>query len=114
MARTCEEILLAASRTEEAYRRFAYAANRAGPNLATFRATKKKLDCARRSWIRSKTSWRLPELGLKQDGRSSRRDGQRWCNHKGLTSAVSWVVPNDPSSPMTRNPYIPGGALAQG
>ncbi|MGE5153410.1 MAG: hypothetical protein ACM3ST_05285 [Bdellovibrio bacteriovorus] len=42
MARTCEEILLAAGRTEEAYRRFAYTANRAGSHLATFRAIKKK------------------------------------------------------------------------
>jgi hypothetical protein len=42
MARTCEEILLAAGRGEEAYRRFAYTANRAGSHLATFRAIKKK------------------------------------------------------------------------
>ena len=42
MARTCEEILLAAGRTEDAYRRFAYTANRAGSHLATFRAIKKK------------------------------------------------------------------------
>jgi hypothetical protein len=42
MARACEEILLAAGRSEEAYRRFAYAANRAGSHLATFRAIRKK------------------------------------------------------------------------
>jgi tetratricopeptide (TPR) repeat protein len=42
MARTCEEILLAAGRGEEAYRRFAYTANRAGSHLATFRAIRKK------------------------------------------------------------------------
>ncbi len=42
MARTCEEILLAAGRGEDAYRRFAYTANRAGSHLATFRAIKKK------------------------------------------------------------------------
>ena len=42
MARTCEEILLAAGRGEEAYRRFAYTANRAGSHLATFRVIKKK------------------------------------------------------------------------
>jgi tetratricopeptide (TPR) repeat protein len=42
MARTWEAILLAAGRTEEAYRRFAYMANRAGSHLATFRAIKKK------------------------------------------------------------------------
>jgi tetratricopeptide (TPR) repeat protein len=42
MARTCEEILLTAGRTEEAFRRFAYTANRAGSHLATFRAIKKK------------------------------------------------------------------------
>jgi tetratricopeptide (TPR) repeat protein len=42
MARACEEILLAAGRGEEAYRRFAYTANRAGSHLATFRAIKKK------------------------------------------------------------------------
>ncbi|MFY9975129.1 MAG: hypothetical protein WAK53_12785 [Chromatiaceae bacterium] len=42
MARACEEILLAAGRGEEAYRRFACAANRAGSHLATFRAIKKK------------------------------------------------------------------------
>ena len=41
MARTCEEILLAVGRGEEAYRRFAYSANRAGSHLATFRAIKK-------------------------------------------------------------------------
>jgi tetratricopeptide (TPR) repeat protein len=41
MARTCEEILLAAGRSEEAYRRFAYRANRVGSHLATFRAIKK-------------------------------------------------------------------------
>jgi hypothetical protein len=42
MARTCEAILLAAGRGEDAYRRFAYTANRAGSHLATFRAIKKK------------------------------------------------------------------------
>ena len=42
MARTCEEILLTAGRTGDAYRRFAYRANRAGSHLATFRAVKKK------------------------------------------------------------------------
>jgi len=42
MARTCEEIFLAAGRTEDAYRRFAYTANRAGSHLATFRAIRKK------------------------------------------------------------------------
>ena len=42
MARTCETILLAAGRGEDAYRRFAYTANRAGSHLATFRAIKKK------------------------------------------------------------------------
>jgi hypothetical protein len=42
MARTCEEILLAAGRGEGAYRRFAYTANRAGSHLATFRTIKKK------------------------------------------------------------------------
>ena len=40
MARTCEEILLAAGRSEDAYRRFAYTANRAGSHLATFWAIK--------------------------------------------------------------------------
>ena len=42
MARACEEILLAAGRSEEAYRRFAYPANRAESHLATFRAIRKK------------------------------------------------------------------------
>ena len=42
MARTCEEILLAVGRGEDAYRRFGYTANRAGSHLATFRAIKKK------------------------------------------------------------------------
>lgn len=42
MTRTCEAILLAAGRGEDAYRRFAYTANRAGSHLATFRAIKKK------------------------------------------------------------------------
>lgn len=42
MARTCEEILLAAGRGEEAYRRFAYTANREGSHLVTSRAIKKK------------------------------------------------------------------------
>ena len=42
MARTCEQILLAAGLGEDAYRRFAYTANRAGSHLATFRAIKKK------------------------------------------------------------------------
>lgn len=42
MARTCEAILLAAGRSEDAYRRFGYTANRAGSHLATFRAIKKK------------------------------------------------------------------------
>jgi hypothetical protein len=42
MTRTCEEILLAAGRREDAYRRYAYTANRAASHLATFRAIKKK------------------------------------------------------------------------
>jgi tetratricopeptide (TPR) repeat protein len=42
MARTCEEVLLAAGRPDEAYRCYASLANRAGSNLATFRAIKKK------------------------------------------------------------------------
>jgi tetratricopeptide (TPR) repeat protein len=42
MARACETILLAAGRSDEAYRRFAFTANRAGTHLATFRAIKKK------------------------------------------------------------------------
>ncbi len=42
MARTCEEILLADGRGEDAYRRFAHRANRAGSHLATFRAIRKK------------------------------------------------------------------------
>ena len=42
MARTGEEILLAAGRDEAAYRRFACTANRAGSHLASFRAIKRK------------------------------------------------------------------------
>ena len=42
MARACEAILLAAGRADEAYRRYAVIANRAGTHLATFRAIKKK------------------------------------------------------------------------
>lgn len=42
IARTCEEVLLAAGRPDEAYRRYASLANRAGSHLATFRAIKKK------------------------------------------------------------------------
>jgi hypothetical protein len=42
MARACEEILLEAGRSDDAYRRFAYGANRAGSHLATFRAIRKK------------------------------------------------------------------------
>jgi hypothetical protein len=42
IARACEEILLAAGRSDEAYRRYALAANQAGTHLATFRALKKK------------------------------------------------------------------------
>ena len=42
MARACEAILLAAGRSDEAYRRYAVIANRAGTHLATFRAIKKK------------------------------------------------------------------------
>lgn len=42
MARACEAILLAAGRSDEAYRRYADIANRAGTHLATYRAIKKK------------------------------------------------------------------------
>ncbi|WP_295459222.1 hypothetical protein [uncultured Thiodictyon sp.] len=42
MARACEEVLLAAGRSDEAYRRYAIIANRAGTHLATYRAIKKK------------------------------------------------------------------------
>jgi tetratricopeptide (TPR) repeat protein len=42
IARACEEILLEAGRSDEAYDRFALAANRAGPHLATCRALIKK------------------------------------------------------------------------
>ena len=42
IARACEAILLAAGRSDEAYRRYALAANPAGTHLATFRALKKK------------------------------------------------------------------------
>jgi tetratricopeptide (TPR) repeat protein len=42
MARACEAILLAAGRADEAYRRYAVIANRAGTHLATYRAIKKK------------------------------------------------------------------------
>jgi tetratricopeptide (TPR) repeat protein len=42
MARTSEEISLATDRSEEAYRRFAYTANRGGSHLATFWAVKKQ------------------------------------------------------------------------
>jgi len=42
IARACEEILLAAGRSDEAYRRYALAANPGGTHLATFRALKKK------------------------------------------------------------------------
>jgi hypothetical protein len=42
MARACEEVLLAAGRSDEAYRRYALTANRAGTHLATYRAIKKK------------------------------------------------------------------------
>lgn len=41
-ARVCEEMLLGTGRQEEAYARYALVANRAGTNLATFRAIKKK------------------------------------------------------------------------
>jgi hypothetical protein len=40
--RTDEAILLAAGRSDEAYRRYAVIANRAGTHLATYRAIKKK------------------------------------------------------------------------
>ncbi len=42
IARACEEILLEAGRSDEAYDRFALEANRAGPHLATCRALIKK------------------------------------------------------------------------
>ena len=42
MARACEAILLATGRSDEAYRRYAVMANRAGTHLATYRAIKKK------------------------------------------------------------------------
>ncbi|BBQ02549.1 hypothetical protein BSFA1_76770 (plasmid) [Burkholderia sp. SFA1] len=42
IARTCETILLESGMTEEAYERYAFAANRAGTYLATFRAITKK------------------------------------------------------------------------
>jgi len=41
-AQVCEDILLAQGRTEEAYRDWAYLANRAGTHLATFRAIQKR------------------------------------------------------------------------
>jgi len=43
IARTCEEVLLAAGRPDEAYRRYASLANRAGSHLATFRAINKEV-----------------------------------------------------------------------
>ncbi|WP_295446407.1 hypothetical protein [uncultured Thiodictyon sp.] len=42
IARACEEVLLAAGQSDEAYRRYAIAANQAGTHLATYRAIKKK------------------------------------------------------------------------
>ncbi len=42
IAAACEEILLASGRQQEAYRRFALVANRAGTHLATYRAVAKK------------------------------------------------------------------------
>jgi hypothetical protein len=42
IARTCEEILLAAGRTEEAYSRYAFPANQKTTYLATFQAIRKK------------------------------------------------------------------------
>ncbi|WP_295393280.1 hypothetical protein [uncultured Thiodictyon sp.] len=42
IARACEEVLLAARQSDEAYRRYAIAANQAGTHLATYRAVKKK------------------------------------------------------------------------
>jgi tetratricopeptide (TPR) repeat protein len=42
IAQLCEELLLAAGRHDEAYRRYAIPANRAGTYLATFRAVAKK------------------------------------------------------------------------
>jgi hypothetical protein len=42
IARACEEILLGAGRPDDAYRRYALAANPAGTHLATLRALKKK------------------------------------------------------------------------
>jgi hypothetical protein len=42
IARLCEELLLSTSQADEAYRRYAIVANRAGTYLATFRAVAKK------------------------------------------------------------------------
>ena len=42
IARLCEDLLLSTGRTDEAYRRYAITANRAGTYLATFRALAKK------------------------------------------------------------------------
>jgi len=42
IAQACEELLLAAGRQDEAYRRYALEASREGTHLATFRAIKKK------------------------------------------------------------------------
>ena len=52
IARACEQILLDAGRSEEAYERFALAANQAGTHLATCRALIKKIRTSRRgrSW----------------------------------------------------------------
>ena len=66
IARTCETILLESGMTEEAYERYAFAANRAGTYLATFRAITKKYPG--KAPQRSYRTWFEASLGPKANG----------------------------------------------
>lgn len=92
--RLCEEILLAAGRSEEAYRRFALTTSRGTSNVATFRAIAKRYPAKR------------PEQILADLVAATRGEEGKWfaaAKDLGLLDAALQLARTSPCDPKTLN-----------
>ncbi len=92
IARACEEILLSSGQTDEAYRRYAIAANASTSYLATYRA------------IRHKYPAKVPEEILRDLIRSTPGEEGRWfatAKEAGLLGLAVELAYRSPTDPRT-------------
>ncbi|MBN1865623.1 MAG: hypothetical protein JW808_12065 [Victivallales bacterium] len=109
IARTCEEILLSVGKTDEAYSKYAFAANHKGTHLATFRAIAEKYPNKDRSAILKNLVAQTPgeegkwfatakSLGLYDEAIALANSTH--CDPKTLTRAARDFVETEPRFAM--------------